>query len=48
MVYVALSLDGKKTSAVQLEEDVIYRIGSRLGLEFYSDKEVRSLVLNLY
>ncbi|KAL7731463.1 hypothetical protein ACLKA6_017280 [Drosophila palustris] len=39
MVFVALSLEGTRKTAVQLQHDIIYRIGRRLGVEFHSDDE---------
>lgn len=41
---VALSIDGLNKVAVELEPDIIYRVGRRLGLEFFIDDEVRSLI----
>ncbi|XP_030570784.1 uncharacterized protein LOC115769902 isoform X2 [Drosophila novamexicana] len=36
---VALSIDGLNKVAVELEPDIIYRVGRRLGLEFFIDDE---------
>lgn len=39
MVFVVFSIDGKQ--GVQLIPDTVYRIGRRLGVEFYIDDEVK-------
>lgn len=39
MVFVVFSTDGKHD--VQLVPDTVYRIGRKLGVEFYIDDEVK-------
>lgn len=41
MVFVVLSIDGAQ--GVQLVPEIVYRIGRRLGVEFYKDDEVNIL-----
>lgn len=42
MVFVVLSIDG--TQGVQLVPEIVYRIGRRLGVEFYEDDEVNIIM----